>query len=109
MKKAALRSVGLAAACCCMAWGAWGASVGEAGALSRNSQAASSKSALQCYATRGSPNDVVCYRNSWKAEFRHGDVVYIPILIQVPAPSHPSSVTLVDGLDDIRPSGASPG
>ncbi|MFF4114021.1 hypothetical protein ACFY0P_11120 [Streptomyces sp. NPDC001714] len=47
---------------------------------------------------------IVCYRNSWKAEYRHGNVVYVPILIQVPTPAHPSSVTIVDSLDDIRPS-----
>lgn len=64
------------------------------------------KSALQCYATHGSPNEIVCYRNSWKAEFRHGDVVYVPILIQVPAPAHPF-VTIVDSLNDIRPSATS--
>lgn len=91
-----------------MALGAWGASAGEADALSQNSRAASTKSALQCYATHGSPNEIVCYRNSWKAEFRHGDVVYVPILIQVPAPSHPS-VTIVDSLNDIRPSATSSG
>ncbi|MET8407860.1 hypothetical protein ABZV34_07070 [Streptomyces sp. NPDC005195] len=102
MKKAALRSVGLTVACCCMALGAWGASVEEADALSQNSRAVSTKSALQCYATRGSPNEIVCYRSSWKAEFRHGDVVYVPILIQVPAPSQ-ASVTIVDSLNDIRP------
>lgn len=106
MKKAALRSVGLVAACCSMALGAWSASAGEADALSQNSRAASTKSALQCYATHGSPNEIVCYRNSWKAEFRHGDVVYVPILIQVPAPAH-TSVTIVDSLNDIRPSATS--
>ncbi|MES4890330.1 hypothetical protein [Streptomyces sp. NPDC096012] len=47
----------------------------------------------------------MCYRHSWKAEFRHGDVVYVPILIQVPRPAHPSSVVIVDRLDDVRPSG----
>ncbi|MFD8423195.1 hypothetical protein [Streptomyces sp. NPDC059466] len=112
MKKAALRSVGLTAACCCMALGAWGASAGESDALSQNAQTASTTSApsaLRCYATHGSPNETVCYRNSWKAEFRHGEVVYVPILIQVPAPSNPPSVTIVDSLDDIRPSATGSG
>ncbi|MGW3126756.1 hypothetical protein [Streptomyces sp. NPDC001076] len=60
--------------------------------------------AERCYAAHRSPNVIVCYRNSWKAEYRHGNVVYVPILIQVPTPAHPSSVTIVDSLDDIRPS-----
>ncbi|WP_167381422.1 MULTISPECIES: hypothetical protein [Streptomyces] len=46
----------------------------------------------------------MCYRHSWKAEYRHGDVVYVPILIQVPTPAHPTPVTIVGSLDDIRPS-----
>ncbi|MBW8799598.1 MAG: hypothetical protein JF597_40295 [Streptomyces sp.] len=49
---------------------------------------------------------IVCYRDSWKAEYRHGDVVYVPILVQVPTPAHPPSVTIVDSLDDIHPSAA---
>lgn len=109
MKKAFLRSVGLTAACCCMALGVWSTSAGEADALPQKSQAAFTISALQCYATHGSPNDIVCYRNSWKAEFRHGEVVYVPILIQVPAPANPPSVTTVDSLNDIHPIGTSPG
>ncbi|WP_158727385.1 hypothetical protein [Streptomyces sp. NRRL S-31] len=66
-------------------------------------------SATRCYATRADPHDVVCYRKSWKAEYRHGEIVYVPILIQVPTPSHPSSVAIVGSLNDIRPSGTSAG
>ncbi|MET7513825.1 hypothetical protein ABZS88_10140 [Streptomyces sp. NPDC005480] len=104
MKKAALRSVSIAAAAtCCLTLGEWGASAGDSGALSQKSQAAPTKSTLQCYATRSSPNAVVCYRFSAKAEFRHGDIAYVPILIQVPAPAQPPSVIIVDSLNDIRP------
>ncbi|MFF5407102.1 hypothetical protein ACFY8K_29830 [Streptomyces misionensis] len=46
----------------------------------------------------------MCYRHSWKAEYRHGDVVYVPILIQVPTPARPTPVTIVGSLDDIHPS-----
>ncbi|WP_225832297.1 hypothetical protein [Streptomyces sp. NK08204] len=105
MKKAALRTVSLAAAAsCCLTLGAWGASAGAAGALPQKARAAPASSVLQCYATRGSPNEIVCYRHSWKAEFRHGEMVYVPILIQVPMPSAAPSVTVVDSLNDIRPS-----
>ncbi|MFE8944335.1 hypothetical protein [Streptomyces sp. NPDC007856] len=107
MRKAALRSVGLvaaAAASCCTALGVWGAATAEAGALPpQKPQSAPMKSELRCYATQRNPNATVCYRYSWKAEYRHGDVVYVPILIQVPTPSPPPSVTIVDSLNDIRP------
>lgn len=106
MHKAPMRSVSLvaAAASCCTAFGAWGAATGEASALPQKPG-----SALQCYATQSDPDATVCYRSSWKAEDRHGEVVYVPILIQVPTPSPPPSVTIVDSLNDIRPTGTSPG
>ncbi|WP_330456435.1 hypothetical protein OIB37_05770 [Streptomyces sp. NBC_00820] len=50
----------------------------------------------------------MCYRVSAKTEFRHGALVYVPILIQVPTPAAPPSVTVVDSLSDIRPN-AGPG
>ncbi|MCX5082307.1 hypothetical protein ACFC18_46065 [Streptomyces sp. NPDC056121] len=104
MKKTALRSAGIvAAASCCFALGEWSASASESGALSQKSQVAPTKSTLRCYAARSSPNEITCYRFSAKAEFRHGDMVYVPILIQVPAPAHPPSVTIVDSLNDVRP------
>ncbi|MCX5437917.1 MULTISPECIES: hypothetical protein [unclassified Streptomyces] len=104
MKKAALRSVSMAAAVsCCFALGEWSASASESGALPQKSQAAPTKSKLRCYATRSSPNAIACYRFSAKAEFRHGEMVYVPILIQVPAPAQPPSVTIVDSLNDVRP------
>ncbi|MFE4256613.1 hypothetical protein ACFRU3_45830 [Streptomyces sp. NPDC056910] len=104
MKKAALRSVSIvAAASCCFALGEWGASASESGALPQKSQAAPTKSTLRCYATRSSPDAITCYRFSAKAEFRHGDMVYVPMLIQVPAPAHPPSVTIVNSLNDVRP------
>ncbi|MFE6754387.1 hypothetical protein ACFVDQ_12365 [Streptomyces sp. NPDC057684] len=104
MKKAALRSVSVvAAASCCFALGEWSASASESGTLSQTSRAAPSKSTLRCYAARSSPNEITCYRFSAKAEFRHGDIVYVPILIQVPAPAHPPSVIVVDSLNDVRP------
>ncbi|MEV6838858.1 hypothetical protein AB0N17_30815 [Streptomyces sp. NPDC051133] len=107
MKKSVLRSGGLAVvAVSCMAFGTWNAAASEGGALSQEPQTAP-MSATQCYATRGNPKDVVCYRNSWKAEFRHGDMVYVPILIQVPTPPHATSVTVVESLNDIRPSNSS--
>jgi hypothetical protein len=111
MKKAALRSTGLVvAASFCMALGAWNASAGEAaGALSQSPKAAPGNSATKCYTARGNSNMVVCYRNSWKAEYRHGQMVYVPILIQVPTPSHPASVTTVDSLNDIHASNTGPG
>ncbi|RPE42389.1 hypothetical protein EDD90_5517 [Streptomyces sp. Ag109_O5-1] len=94
MQRSAFRSISLIAALtCCAVFGAQGAS----------SAGASPKSALQCYATHHSPHTIVCYRNSWKAEFRHGDMVYVPILIQVPTPSRPPSVVIVGSLDDIHP------
>ncbi|RZU30145.1 hypothetical protein EV284_5102 [Streptomyces sp. BK022] len=109
--KAAGRQAGVvtAALClCCVPLGAWGApdaSASESGARWENARTASPESVPQCYATRGAPQEIVCYRRSWKAEFRHGDVVYVPRLIQVPRPAHPSSVVIVDRLDDIRPGG----
>ncbi|MEU2925679.1 hypothetical protein ABZ636_11560 [Streptomyces sp. NPDC007251] len=98
MQKAASRIAGiLTAASCCLTLGAW---AGPAGAW-----AAPAKSAAQCYATQRDPTTIVCYRTSWKAEFRHGHMVYVPRLIQVPTPSPPPPVTTVDSLDDIRPTG----
>ncbi|MEV6056144.1 hypothetical protein [Streptomyces sp. NPDC052107] len=103
----------VAAASCCMALGAWGAATAEASVLPQNSgsapQSAPTKSALRCYATQSNPNATVCYRYSWKAEYRHGEVVYVPVLIQVPTPSPTPSVTIVDSLNDIRPTDTSPG
>lgn len=88
MRRATLPYVGLViAACCCTAL-----------------LPAPDSRAERCYAAHRSPNVIVCYRNSWKAEYRHGDVVYVPILVQVPTPAHPSSVTIVDSLDDVHPS-----
>jgi hypothetical protein len=92
-----------------MTLGVWKAPVSEASTLPQNPQAAPTNAVPRCYAARGNPNAVVCYRNSWKAEYRHGDMVYVPVLIQVPTPSHPASVTTVDSLNDIRPSKTSPG
>lgn len=106
-RKAACRSA--AALCfCCVSLGAWGAPAAAAGeSIARwdNSPITYPSSQPQCYATRDAPTEIVCYRHSWKAEYRHGDVVYVPILIQVPRPAHPSSVVIVDRLSDIRPSG----
>jgi hypothetical protein len=91
MQKTASRIAGLlTAASCCLALGAWAAP-------------APAKSAPRCYATTRDPTAVVCYRTSWKAEFRHGGMVYVPLLVQVPTPSPPPPVTTVDSLDDIRP------
>ncbi|MER5602465.1 hypothetical protein [Streptomyces sp. NPDC002265] len=61
------------------------------------------ESALRCYATRSDPAEIVCYRISAKAEFRHGEMVYIPFLVQVPRPSNPPATITVESLDDIRP------
>jgi hypothetical protein len=103
-EEAALRSVSIvAAASCCFALGEWSASASKSGALSQKSQAAPTKSTLRCYAARGSPDEITCYGFSAKAEFRHGDIVYVPILIQLPAPTHPPSVTIVNSLSDVRP------
>ena len=110
IKTATQRGFSLAvAASCCMALGAWSASASEAGVLSVKPPAAATKSALQCYATRGSPDAITCYQNSWKAEFRHGNMVYIPRLIQVPTPPQPPPVIVVNSLSDIRPGGTTPG
>ncbi|MGW4568054.1 hypothetical protein ACWEN3_38675, partial [Streptomyces sp. NPDC004561] len=98
--KVILRSVALAAAAsACLAAGVCGASASE-GTGTGSPQA---NSVLRCYATSKNPQAPVCYRLSAKAEFRHGQMVYIPMLIQVPAPSHPSSVTIVNSLNDIHP------
>ncbi|MFF7385541.1 hypothetical protein [Streptomyces griseoluteus] len=100
-------AVAAALCLCCVPLGAWGAaaaSASEPGARWENGTAPP-QSVPQCYATRAAPREIVCYRHSWKAEFRHGDVVYVPFLIQVPRPAHPSSVVIVDRLDDIRPGG----
>jgi hypothetical protein len=86
-----------------MAAGAWGASEGNAGAASQESQTLAVKSETRCYATTDHPDVVVCYRISYKAEFRHRELVYVPRLIQVPTPPHPPSVALVKSLSDIRP------
>lgn len=87
----------------CLAVGVWSAPVSEATVPSHTSQAAPAKSVLRCYATRSDPAVIVCYRLSKKAEYRHGMIVYVPILIQVPTPSNPPSVILVNSLDDIHP------
>ncbi|MFE2288999.1 hypothetical protein ACFXDJ_33120 [Streptomyces sp. NPDC059443] len=116
MKRAAFRGIGLAAAAsCCMALGAWGAPASEAGGPrpSQESRAAPAPASApapatsvpRCYATRSSPDLVVCYRTSLKAEYRHGEIVYVPVLIQVPTPSPPPPVIIVDSLDDVRPAG----
>jgi hypothetical protein len=73
------------------------------GVLPSGLQVAPVKSAMRCYATRADPEAVVCYRFSKKAEFRHGSIVYVPILIQVPTPSNPPSVVIVNSLDDVHP------
>lgn len=94
MRKAALLSVNLAAAAlCCTAF-----------SPAQEPRPGSTESAVRCYATHRSPGATVCYRHSWKAEYRHGDVVYVPILIQVPTPARPTPVTIVGSLDDIHPS-----
>lgn len=107
MRKATLRSAGLVAAVSsCLTVGVW---VGQASAESgspENTQSIPAKSPLGCYATRSDPKTVVCYRFSAKAEFRHGEMVYVPILVQVPTPSNPPAVTIVDSLSDVRPSDA---
>ncbi|WP_128790797.1 MULTISPECIES: hypothetical protein [Streptomyces] len=108
MRKATLRGVWLATAVfSLLAAGVLGPYTNEASALSKGAQAnANTKSALRCYETRRNPGAVVCYRFSKKAEFRHGDVVFVPILIQVPVPADPPPVIVVDSLDDIHPSDA---
>lgn len=104
MKKAAFRRTGLAAAaCCCMALGAWGAPASGTAGPSPDARAVPAASAPRCYATRGSPELVVCYRTSLKAEYRHGMIVYVPMLIQVPTPSPAPPVIIVESLNDIRP------
>ncbi|BBC94955.1 hypothetical protein SRO_3779 [Streptomyces rochei] len=96
VRKATLLGISLvAAASCCTAF-----------SPAQGPQAGSAGSALRCYATHRDPDTPICYRSSWKAEYRHGDVVYVPILIQVPMPAHPPSVTIVGSLNDVHPSGA---
>ncbi|MFY4720250.1 hypothetical protein [Streptomyces sp. LaBMicrA B280] len=106
MRKATLCGVWLAAAVfSLLAGGILGPYASEASALPKGAQGnAKVKSALRCYETRRNPGAVVCYRFSKKAEFRHGDVVFVPILIQVPVPADPPPVMVVDSLDDIHPS-----
>ncbi|MFD8911739.1 hypothetical protein [Streptomyces sp. NPDC059575] len=99
-------AVSVIAACCAV--GGWGASAGaaEASGPSDSSparQATAYPGELRCYATRRDPGTVRCYRLSAKAEFRHGEIVYVPILVQVPVPPRPPSVTVVGSLNDIRP------
>ncbi|MFD8020156.1 hypothetical protein [Streptomyces lavendulae] len=105
MKKAAIRHTGLAAVTCCVALGCWGTSASAAAAPPPASPAGYAASAPRCYAARGDPDRVVCYRTSWKAEFRNGDIVYIPRLIQVPTPSPAPPAAIVESLNDIRPDG----
>lgn len=93
------------AASACLAVWVWSAPASTATVPSHTSQAAPAKLVLRCYATRSDPAVVVCYRLSKKAEYRHGMIVYVPILIQVPTPSNPPSVIVVDSLDDIHPNG----
>lgn len=92
-----------------MALGAWGAPASGAAGPSRSVRAAPSASVPRCYAARSSPESVVCYRTSLKAEYRHGKIVYIPVLIQVPTPSPPPPVVIVESLNDIRPAGGTGG
>ncbi len=95
MRKAALLSVNLlTAALCCTAF-----------SPAQEPRPGPTESAVRCYATHRSPGATVCYRQSWKAEYRHGDVVYVPILIQVPT-ARATPVTIVGSLDDIHPSEA---
>lgn len=101
--KAKVWSIGLAAAASAFF------SIGAGGApTSEGSVPPHAQSVLRCYATSKNPEAAVCYRLSKKAEYRHGQIVYIPMLIQVPTPADPPSVTIVDSLDDIRPN-AGPG
>ncbi len=102
MAKAILRGVVLAAtATAGLMVGAWHASASDG-----TTGTAGATSALRCYATTKNPGAPVCFRVSAKAEFRHGQVVYVPILIQVPTPANPPSVTIVNSLDDIHPDSA---
>lgn len=112
-KKSAWRNGALKfATVCCIALGVGAAPVNAAGAWAPDSHKASMKSTasvafaaseLKCYATARAPDSVTCYRSSWKTEFRHGELVYIPMLIQVPTPANPPHVAVVDSLDDIGP------
>lgn len=92
-----MRSVLLAVAGAVCLAGAWDASATE------GTVPAGANSVLRCYATSSNPQSPVCYRLSAKAEFRHGQMVYVPLLIQVPAPAHPASVVIVTSLNDIHP------
>ncbi|MET7287355.1 hypothetical protein [Streptomyces sp. NPDC005573] len=101
-----------ASACVCFAVTAVASAAGaaNAGGVPRHTapETATTRtpaSTLRCYATRNAPESVVCYRFSAKTEFRHGELVYVPILVQVPTPAAPPPVTVVDSLSDIRPHG----
>ncbi|MEU4150419.1 hypothetical protein [Streptomyces sp. NPDC026659] len=101
--------VAVVAACCAV--GGWGASAGAAEASGPSDSSPAPRATaypgeLRCYATRRDPGTVRCYRLSAKAEFRHGEIVYVPILVQVPVPPRPPSVTVVGSLNDIRPGAA---
>ncbi|MFF0789719.1 hypothetical protein [Streptomyces spiralis] len=110
MRKANLRGAGVAVAVSsCLMVGVWAAPVRAVSGSPENTQSTPAKSPLKCYATRSDPKSVVCYRFSEKAEFRHGEIVYVPILIQVPTPSNPPAVTIVDSLGDVRPTDTGPG
>lgn len=98
MATTVLRGANLAlTAFACLAVGAWCASA------SGETASTHAVSALRCYATPKNPTTPVCYHFSAKAEYRHGRIVYVPILIQVPVPPHPPAVIIVNSLDDIHP------
>ncbi|GAA3150844.1 hypothetical protein [Streptomyces echinatus] len=98
MVKAILRGAVLAAtATAGLMAGAWGASASE------GTVAPGANLTLRCYATVKNPEAPVCYRLSAKAEYRHGQIVYVPILIQVPTPAQPPAVIIVNSLNDIHP------
>lgn len=107
MKKMLEWPVGLVVAgSFCFLFGVWGSPVQAAAFSQQRAQPPAVASDLRCYATRSDPGAVVCYRVSGKAEYRHGQVVYIPRLIQVPVPSNPPPVVVVSTLDDIHPGSA---
>ncbi len=110
MRKVTLRGAGLmAAVSSCLTVGLWAAPASAVSGSPENTHSTPAKSPLRCYATRSDPKAVVCYRFSAKAEFRHGEIVYVPILVQVPTPSNPPAITIVDSLGDVRPSDTGPG
>ncbi|MGW4300875.1 hypothetical protein ACWEHT_14040 [Streptomyces sp. NPDC004646] len=106
-------SLAVAVTTACCAVGAWGASASateasasgppDATQAARQTRTPAAPTELRCYATQRAPGNVTCYRVSAKAEFRNGEIVYIPILVQVPVPPRPPSVTIVGSLNDIRP------